>query len=76
MTKLLTSPISRFCEKRKIDGRMKDAFSAWIPSTYADKFRLSSSGETVHLILGRMSDDDLEDAWKDFTKDLKKYLTE
>ena len=75
MTKLLTSPISRFCKKRKIDGRMKDAFSAWIRSTYAEKFRLGKDGETVHVLLNRLSDDDLEDAWKDFTKDLKNYLT-
>ena len=72
----LKSPLSEFCDRKGIDGRLKSAFGAYIRSTYAQKFLMSEAGETVHLILNRLSQEDLEDAWLDFTRDLKKYLSE
>lgn len=69
------SPLTIFCEERKIDNRTKDAFGMWIRSTYADKFRVARDGETAHLILNRLSQEDLLDAWQDFVKHLKQYLT-
>ena len=72
----LRSPLSEFCDKRGISGQIKSAFGAYIRAQYYDKFRISETGETAHLILNKMSEDDLSDAWKDFVKDLSKYLTQ
>lgn len=71
----IKSPLSEFCDARGISGQIKSAFGAYIRSYYADKFRMSESGETVHVIINRMSQDDLDAAWQDFVKDLAKYLT-
>lgn len=72
----LKSPISQFCDARGITGQIKSAFSAYIRAVYADKYNMKESGETVHVILNRMSQADLEDAWQDFVKDLAKHLTQ
>ena len=71
----LKSPLSEFCEKKGINNKIKNSFGAYIRSTYADKFKMNFEGETVHLILNRLSQEDLEAAWQDFVKDLAKYLT-
>ena len=72
----LQSPLTEFCKARGISGQLKSAFGAYIRSVYAEKFRLGESGETVHLILNRMAQDDLERAWQDFVNDLAKHLTQ
>lgn len=72
----LKSPISDFCDNRGITGQIKSAFSAYIRAVYADKYNMKESGETVHVILNRMSQEDLADAWQDFVKDLAKHLTQ
>ena len=69
------SPITIFCESKGITGQIKSAFAAYIRAYYATKFRMNEAGETVHVILNRMSQDDLETAWLDFVKDLKDHLT-
>lgn len=71
----LKSPLSVFCEKRGISSvQIKSAFGAYIRSKYSEKFGMSEVGETVHLIVNRMSQEDLEDAWQDFVKDLAKHI--
>jgi hypothetical protein len=72
----IRSPLSEFCDARGISGQIKSAFGAYIRSVYSQKFLMSESGETVHLIVNRMSQEDLDDAWQDFVKDLAKYLTQ
>jgi hypothetical protein len=70
----MISPLSEFCTARGITGQIKSAFGAYIRAQYSKKFALSESGETVHLILNKMSQEDLEAAWQDFVKDLAKYI--
>lgn len=72
----IKSPLSEFCDKRGIPNQIKNSFGAYIRAYYADRFKMSESGETIHLILNRMSEDDLELAWQDFVKDLAKYIKE
>ena len=72
----MKSPISEFCDVRLISDSLKNSFSAYIRSEYSRRFKMSMDGETVQLLLGRMSQEDLEDAWKDFTNELAKYLTQ
>ena len=70
----IKSPISAFCETRGISGQIKSAFAAYIRAHYASKFGMSENGETVHIILNRLSQEDLEMAWQDFVKELAKHL--
>lgn len=70
------SPISEFCDARGITGQVKSAFGAYIRASYAEKFHMNESGETVHVVMNRMSQEDLADAWLDFVKDLASYLTQ
>jgi hypothetical protein len=70
----MKSPLSTFCEKRHISKQLQQAFGAYLRSHYAEKFRFAPDGETVHLIVGRMGEEDLKDAWQDFVKDIAKYL--
>lgn len=72
----IKSPLSEYCESRGISGQIKNAFGAYIRATYADKYKMAESGETIHLILNKMSQEDLEDAWQDFVRDLAKHLTQ
>lgn len=72
----LKSPISTFCDERGITGQIKSAFGAYIRAKYAEKFHMNEGGETIHVLLNRMSQEDLSDAWQDFVKDLAKHLTQ
>lgn len=69
------SPLSDFCTARGISDRIKMSFGMYIRSVYADKFRMNPNGETVHIIMNRLSQDDLEAAWMDFVKELAKHIS-
>lgn len=66
--------ITDFCDKKGINANMKEAFMAYVRSDYASKYYLSN-GETTKLVVGKMNDEELEEAWKSFVNDFKKYLT-
>lgn len=70
------SNLSEFCEGRGITNQIKTAFGAYIRSVYAQRFLMNENGETVHIVMSRMSQEDLADAWQDFVKDLANYLTQ
>jgi hypothetical protein len=70
------SNLSEFCEARGISDQIKTAFGAYLRSIYAQKFLMNENGETIHLVMGRMSQEDLADAWQDFVKDLARYLAQ
>lgn len=69
------SPLTEFCDNRGISDRIKLAFGMYIRTVYADRFRMNPNGETVHLIMGKLSQEDLADAWQDFVKDLAKHIS-
>lgn len=71
-----TSPISEFCKKRKLSLSIRDAFSAYIRSIYADRFLLRSDTDTVRLVIGKMTQEQIENMWLEFTKELRNNLTE
>ena len=66
--------IDDFCEKKNISANMQEAFVAWLRSDYARKFVTRSDGETTKLIVSKMRDDEIEDAWREFTTEFRKYL--
>lgn len=71
----LRSPVREFCEERGIPESMRNAFAAYLRSTYSLKFAMESEGETVRLIVARMTQEQLAEAWGYFVAEFKKYLT-
>jgi len=69
------SPLSEFCDKLGIPDNIKHAFAAYLRTDYASKFKLSGEGETIHIVISRLTQAQLEDAWQQFIKDLVKYLS-
>lgn len=72
----MKSVISEFCEKKGVSNNIKDAFSVYCRSVYADRFGLIKDSDTAHLLISRLTEDQLADAWLGFVKEMKRYLTE
>lgn len=70
------SSLTVFCDKRGISGQIKAAFGAYIRSVYAKRFLMSSDGETIHLMINQMDEEELQKVWAEFVKDLARYLTQ
>jgi len=71
----LKSPLTEFCEKRGISDPIKASFGTYLRTIYAKNFLISDSGETVHLMINKMSEDDMEKAWIEFIKELANWIT-
>lgn len=69
------SPVSEFCLSRGIDGYIKSAFSAYVKSVCADRYLLHSDADTLVLLIGKLTQAQVDDLWVEFVNDLKKYLT-
>lgn len=65
--------IDDFCDKKGVSPNMKEAFQAYLRSSYASKFFMNN-GETVKLVVSKMSEEELNTAWKEFADDFKKFL--
>lgn len=72
----IKSPLSEFCDEREISGQIKAAFGAYLRSVYSQKLLMGVESETIHLVIGRLTQEQLNDAWQDFVQDLAKYLTD
>jgi hypothetical protein len=71
----LKSILTEFCEKRGISDPIKASFGTYLRTIYAKNFSLSGEGETIHLMINKMSEEDLEKAWIEFIKELANWLT-
>lgn len=68
------TPISDFCEKRGIGRAMEEAFTAYCRFNYASQYELNKDGDTIKAVMQKMNQSQLEQAWKDFTKELSRNL--
>lgn len=66
--------IDDFCDKKDIPQKMKEAFVAYMRSDYAIKFMTRSDGDTTKLVVSKLVDKELEEAWQEFIKDFRKLL--
>ncbi len=71
----MKSNLSEFCEQHGIPESIKAAFGTYLRTIYAKKFLLSDNGETVHLLIGRMTTEELETAWQEYVRELANWLT-
>jgi len=66
--------IQSFCEERKITKRIENAFVTYCRSTYSQRFTMNENGETVKLVVDRMTDKQVLEAWLEFVNELKSVV--
>lgn len=69
------SPLREFCEERMISDSIRKSFGAYIRSEMGKKFGMDTEGETVHLMISRITSEQLQDYWMSFVGELKNYLS-
>lgn len=68
------SPITEFCEKRNIPHNMRDAFSAYVRSVYADRFDIRVDTDTVRMLTNKLTEEQIEISWINFINDFKEIM--
>lgn len=68
------SPLSEFCKELGIPENIKNAFGAYLHTDYANRFLLAKDGETIHMVISRLSHEQLTDAWQMFVREMARYL--
>jgi hypothetical protein len=71
----MQSPLSEFCEKKDVPENIKEAFAAYLRSTYSLRYLLRSVTDTVRIMVNRLTQEQMERAWQEFVSDLRKFLT-
>lgn len=66
--------LEKFCEARGVSKGMTDAFIAYCRFAFGRQYELMKDGDTVKLILSKMSEEQVEQAWKEFVNDFSKTL--
>lgn len=74
MQVVIKSPITLFCEGRKIPENMMRAFSAYTNYVLADKYGMRSDQDTVKIMMGRLTNEQVEQIWIEFVNDFKQTL--
>lgn len=69
----MSENIEKFCDTKTVSYNMRSAFYAYIRTSYARKFYMNN-GETVKLIVSKMNEAEIEEAWVDFVAEFKRYL--
>lgn len=69
------TPLKEFCEERLIPDSIQVAFGAYISAEMGKRFKMSENGETVRLMMSRITRDHLQEYWDRFVVDLKDYLS-
>jgi len=59
---------------KHMSKHLQDAFFAYCRSTYSQKFHLRNE-ETMKFAVRKLSEEELEEAWQDFVRDMKDFLT-
>lgn len=70
----MKSNLTIFCDKRGISLNIKNSFGAYLRSSYAQKYFVIGDGETIHLMIGKMTEEELMNAWQEYVKELAKWL--
>lgn len=71
---IMKSTIVEFCENKGIKQDMMDAFIAYVRSMNASKFMMRRDGDTVRLLVERMTEEQVHSAWVQFLSDFRHIL--
>ncbi len=72
----MKSALTIFCESKGVPENIRDAFAAYMRNVYANRYLLRGDTDTIRIMINRLGDEKLEQAWQEFISDLRKYLTE
>lgn len=67
------SPIHEFCIKRGVPARMRDAFNAYVHSTFAHNLQIRDT-DTLTLLISRLSQERIAEVWVEFVNDVRRIL--
>lgn len=65
--------LQEFCEKRRMNEKMKDAFKTYIASSYSSAYAVKP-GDTLNKMIGAMTPEKVEEMWQLFVTDFKQTL--
>lgn len=71
---IFMSNLQIFCERKGINQEMTDAFMAYVRSMNASKFMMKKDGDTVRMLVEKMDEDQVQEAWMNFVSDFSKLL--
>lgn len=74
MQVVFKSPITEFCDKRGVPESMRRAFSAYTTFVLGQKYNMSSDRDTIKIMMGRLTNEQVEQIWIDFVNDFKQTL--
>ena len=66
--------IREFCEERKLSKPLEDAFTMYCRSDYADRYMIRTAGETTEMLVRKMTQSQVEEAWSKFVCEIKNLL--
>ena len=66
--------ITEFCEERGIPDNLKDSFTAYLRTAYAEKFLMRRDSETVHMVVAKLTGEQVAQAWLMFVREFRRYL--
>lgn len=66
--------LRKFCADRKIPASMEDAFLVYCRSEYAQEYLLKKDGDTIKLVLEKMTQEQVLDAWNKFLSAAKSFM--
>lgn len=70
----MKSTIVEFCDRKRIKKDMMDAFIAYVRSSNASKYMMRPDGDTVRLIVEKMTEEQVQAAWVQFISDFRQVL--
>ena len=67
------SSISKFCEQRGIPPKIEELFTTYCRASFANRFSMRN-GDTVNMLVSKMTEDEVLDEWVEFVRDLKAII--
>ena len=67
------NPIQEFCEERKIDKKIEEAFTTYVKVSYSTSL-VVKPGDTLSKMIGNMTKEKVQEQWGRFVMDFKDSL--
>lgn len=70
----MVNEITNFLEERQVAEPIRSAFLAYCKSLYASRYMFKANGDTVNIFLSRMTEEQVKQAWVEFSRDMMSTL--
>ena len=65
------TPVTEFCEERCVPKKIETLFSVFCRVTLAEKFMMNKDGDTIRIMLDKLTQGQIEGLWVKFVIELK-----